>query len=102
MLWNYAYLNTGLTLVYNGERYHSKNGLHDLLTESLESDPNYPIIHFKEEDIEIAFSHTNQYGEEYFSFVNGQHTTLGGTHEAAFKQAIVETLRGFFKKDFHV
>ncbi len=102
LLWNYAYLNTGLTLVFNGERYHSKNGLHDLLTENLESDPNYPIIHFKEEDIEIAFTHTNQYGEEYFSFVNGQHTTLGGTHEAGFKQALVETLRGFFKKDFHV
>lgn len=102
LLWNYAYLNTGLTLVFNGERYHSKNGLHDLLSESLESDPNYPIIHFKEEDIEIAFTHTSQYGEEYFSFVNGQHTTLGGTHEAAFKQALVETLRGFFKKDYHV
>ena len=102
LLWNYAYLNTGLTLVFNGERYHSKNGLFDLLNENLESDPTYPIIHFKEEDIEIAFTHTNQYGEEYFSFVNGQHTTLGGTHEAAFKQAIVETLRGFFKKDYHV
>jgi topoisomerase-4 subunit B len=102
LLWNYAYLNTGLTLVFNGERYHSKNGLFDLLTENLESEPNYPIIHFKEEDIEIAFTHTSQYGEDYFSFVNGQYTTLGGTHEAAFKQALVETLRGFFKKDFHV
>ena len=102
LLWNYAYLNTGLTLVFNGERYHSKNGLFDLLTENLESDPNYPIINFKEDDIEIAFTHTNQYGEEYFSFVNGQHTTLGGTHEIAFKQAIVETLRSFFKKDYHV
>ena len=102
LLWNYAYLNTGLTLVFNGERYYSKNGLHDLLTENVESDPNYPIIHFKEEDIEFAFTHTNQYGEEYFSFVNGQHTTLGGTHEIAFKQALVETLRGFYKKDFHV
>ncbi len=102
LLWNYAYLNTGLTLVFNGERYHSKNGLFDLLSENLESDSNYPIIHFKEDDIEIAFTHTNQYGEEYFSFVNGQRTTLGGTHEIAFKQAIVETLRGFFKKDYHV
>lgn len=102
LLWNYAYLNTGLTLVFNGERYHSKNGLFDLLTENLESEPNYPIIHFKEEDIEIAFTHTNQYGEDYFSFVNGQYTTLGGTHEAAYKQALVETLRGFFKKDYHV
>lgn len=102
LIWNYAYLNTGLTLVYNGERYNSKNGLEDLLTENLESEPNYPIIHFKEEDIEIAFTHTHQYGEDYFSFVNGQHTTLGGTHEACFKQALVETLRGFFKKDYHV
>jgi topoisomerase-4 subunit B len=102
LLWNYAYLNTGLTLVFNGERYHSKNGLFDMLTENLESEPNYPIIHFKEEDIEIAFTHTNQYGEDYFSFVNGQYTTLGGTHEAAYKQALVETLRGFFKKDYHV
>lgn len=102
LLWNYAYLNTGLTLVFNGERYHSKNGLFDLLTENLESEPNYPIIHFKEEDIEIAFTHTNQYGEDYFSFVNGQYTTLGGTHEAAYKQALVETIRGFFKKDYHV
>ncbi len=102
LLWNYAYLNTGLTLTLNGERYYSKNGLFDLLTENLESEPNYPIIHFKSDDIEIAFTHTNQYGEEYFSFVNGQHTTLGGTHEIYFKQAIVETLRGFFKKDYHV
>jgi topoisomerase-4 subunit B len=102
LLWNYAYLNTGLTLVFNGERYHSKNGLFDLLTENLESEPNYPIIHFKEEDIEIAFTHTNQYGEDYFSFVNGQYTALGGTHEAAYKQALVETIRGFFKKDYHV
>ena len=102
LLWNYAYLNTGLTLVFNGERYHSKNGLFDLLTENLESEPNYSIIHFKEEDIEIAFTHTSQYGEDYFSFVNGQYTTLGGTHEAAFKQALVETIRGFFKKDYHV
>ncbi len=102
LIWNYAYLNTGLVLVFNGERYFSKNGLHDLLTESLESEPAYPIIQFKEEDIEIAFTHTNQYGEEYFSFVNGQHTTLGGTHEAAFKQAIVETIRGHLKKDYHV
>ena len=102
LLWNYAYLNTGLTLTLNGERYYSKNGLFDLLTENLESEPNYPIIHFKTEDIEIAFTHTNQYGEEYFSFVNGQHTTLGGTHETIFKQAVVETLRGFFKKDYHV
>ncbi|MDA0347096.1 MAG: DNA topoisomerase IV subunit B [Verrucomicrobia bacterium] len=102
LLWNYAYLNTGLTLVFNGERYNSKNGLFDLLTENLEAEANYPIIHFKEEDIEIAFTHTSQYGEDYFSFVNGQYTTLGGTHEAAFKQALVDTIRGFFKKDYHV
>jgi len=102
LIWNYAYLNTGLTLVFNGERYFSKNGLLDLVNENLESDPLYPVIHFKSDDIEVAFTHTHQYGEEYFSFVNGQHTTLGGTHEQAFKQAFVETVRGHFKKDFHV
>lgn len=98
MVWNYAYLNAGLTLKINGKRYKSKNGLFDLLTENLNTEPLYPIIHLKDRDIEVAFTHGNQYGEEYYSFVNGQHTTQGGTHQGAFREAIVKTIREFYKK----
>lgn len=100
MIWNYAFLNKGLTLVFNGEKYTSQNGLADLLAENISEEPIYPAIHLSGEDIEIAFTHTNQYGEEYYSFVNGQHTTQGGTHQAAFREAIVKTVRDFYKKDF--
>jgi topoisomerase IV subunit B len=100
MLWNYAYLNTGLTLVFNGEEFASKNGLLDLLTENLNCEPLYPIIHLRGHDIEVAITHGEQYGEEYYSFVNGQHTTQGGTHLGAFREAIVKTLRDFYKKNF--
>lgn len=100
MLWNYAYLNTGLTLVFNGEEFASKNGLLDLLTENLNCEPLYPIVHLKGDDIEIALTHGDQYGEEYYSFVNGQHTTQGGTHLAAFREAVVKTVRDFYKKNF--
>ena len=100
MMKNYTFLNAGLTIEFNGERFHSKNGLLDLLTENLDSDPLYPIIHLKGEDIEMALTHGNQYGEDYYSFVNGQHTTQGGTHLLAFREAIVKTIRDFYKKDF--
>lgn len=99
MLRNYAYLNTGLTLVYNGRKFTSKNGLLDLLTDNMTVEPLYPIIHLKGEDIEIALTHTNQSGEEYFSFVNGQHTKQGGTHQAAFREAIGRTIKEFFNKN---
>lgn len=101
LIWNYVYLNTGLTIVFNGEKFHSENGLADLL--GRKADPEtlrYPIIHFRGEDIEVAFSHGNQYGEEYYSFVNGQHTTQGGTHLSAFREAVARTIRDFYKKDF--
>ena len=88
MLRNYAYLNTGLSINFNGKRILSRNGLLDLLNENMTSDPLYPIIHLKGEDIEIAFTHSDQYGEEYYSFVNGQHTTQGGTHQSAFRSAL--------------
>jgi len=102
MLRNYAYLNTGLTLALNGKKFKSKNGLLDLLTENLEGNekPIYPIIHLADTDIEIAFTHTEQSGEEYYSFVNGQHTTMGGNHLAAFREAIVTTVRTHFKKQY--
>ncbi len=100
MLRNYTYLNTGLTIVYNGQKFMSKNGLHDLLQENMSGEGLYPIIHLKNGDIEVAITHGNQYGEEYFSFVNGQHTTQGGTHQVAFKEALVKTIRDFYKKDF--
>ena len=99
MMRNYAYLNTGLTLLYNGRKYTSKNGLLDLLTEDMSADPLYPIIHLKGEDIEIALTHTHQSGEEYYSFVNGQHTIQGGTHQAAFREAIARTIKEFFNKN---
>lgn len=101
LLWNYAYLNAGLTINFNGRKFHSKNGLLDLLENKTNPDSiRYPIIHLKGEDIEIAMTHGNQYGEEYYSFVNGQNTTQGGTHLAAFREAISKTVREFFKKDF--
>ena len=100
MLRNYAYLNTGLTLNFNGKKFRSKNGLLDLLNENLEKEPAYPIIHVSDRDIEVAFTHTDQNGEEYYSFVNGQHTTMGGTHLAAFREAIVTTIRNYYKKQF--
>ncbi len=100
MLWNYAFLNRGLTLTLNGKPFKSEHGLKDLLTKELSGEPLYPIIHLEGEDIEVAFTHGNHYGEEYWSFVNGQHTTMGGTHLAAFREALVDTLRNHFKKDF--
>ncbi len=102
MLWNFAFLNNGLTILFNGEKFQAKNGLKDLLVREINGNPLvYPIIHFEEKDLEIAFTHvTNQYGEEYYSFVNGQHTTQGGTHLASFREAIVKTIREFYKKDF--
>jgi topoisomerase-4 subunit B len=100
MLWNYAYLNTGLSIIFNGQTYKSERGLYDLLEQNLSGEPLYPIIHLKGEDIEIALTHGNQYGEEYYSFVNGQHTTQGGTHQGALREAVVKVLREFYKKDF--
>ena len=100
MLRNYTYLNTGLAIMYNGRRILSRNGLKDLLNNTMTNDGIYPIIHLKGEDIEIAFTHTNQYGEEYHSFVNGQHTTQGGTHQSAFKEHIAKTIKEFTQKNF--
>ena len=100
MLRNYTYLNTGLAIMYNGRRILSRNGLKDLLNDTMTTDGIYPIIHLKGEDIEIAFTHTNQYGEEYHSFVNGQHTTQGGTHQSAFKEHIAKTIKEFSQKNY--
>ena len=100
MLRNYTYLNTGLTIMYNGRRIISRHGLKDLLTDDMTNDGLYDIVHMKGEDIEIAFTHTNQYGEEYHSFVNGQHTTQGGTHQSAFKEHIAKTIKEFFNKNY--
>ena len=100
MLRYYTYLNKGLTIRYNGKRFRSKDGLKDLLNENLSEDTLYPIIHIEGHDIEVAFTHVEQYGEDYFSFVNGQHTTQGGTHQAAFREALVKTIREFTKKNF--
>ncbi len=100
MLRNYTYLNTGLAIMYNGRRILSRNGLKDLLSDNMTTDPMYPIVHMKGEDIEIAFTHSNQYGEEYYSFVNGQHTTQGGTHQSAFKEHIAKTIKEFYNKNF--
>ncbi len=100
-IWNYAYLNAKLALYFNGQKFYSENGLLDLLQNKTDADSlRYPIIHLKGEDIEIALTHGNSYGEEYYSFVNGQYTTQGGTHLAAFREAVVKTVREFFKKDF--
>ncbi|HKL30999.1 MAG TPA: DNA topoisomerase IV subunit B [Tangfeifania sp.] len=100
MVKNYTYLNAGLTIEFNGERFFSRNGLRDLLDENIDEDPLYPVIHLKGQDIEIAITHGNRYGENYFSFVNGQHTTQGGTHLQAFREVYVKTIRDFYKKDF--
>ncbi|MBW3468057.1 DNA topoisomerase IV subunit B [Arthrospiribacter ruber] len=100
-IWNYAFLNSGLTINFNGKKYFSERGLYDLLWRKVDEDTiRYPIIHLKGNDIEMALTHSNQYGEEYYSFVNGQYTTQGGTHLAAFREAIVKTVREFFKKDY--
>ena len=99
MLRNYTYLNTGLAIIYNGQRILSRNGLVDLLNDNMTATGLYPIIHLKDEDIEIAFTHTGQYGEEYYSFVNGQHTTQGGTHQSAFKEHIARTIKEYFNKN---
>lgn len=100
MMKNYSFLNTGLTIVYNGRRIHSRNGLVDLLRENMTNDPLYPIMHFTGTDIEAVITHANQYGEEYYSFVNGQHTTQGGTHLSAFREAVSRTIKEFYGKNF--
>lgn len=100
LIQNYVFLNSGLTIKLNGEKYYSENGLRDLLDQNMSSEGLYPIIHLKGEDIEIAITHGNQYGEEYYSFVNGQHTTQGGSHLSAFRESYVKTIRDFYKKDF--
>lgn len=101
LMWNYAFLNAGLTINYNGRKFYSKDGLLDLLKQKVDAEElRYPIIHLKGNDIEIALTHGNQYGEEYYSFVNGQNTTQGGTHLAAFREGIVKGVREFYKKDF--
>jgi len=100
MMWNYAYLNRGLTLTFNGKVFKSEAGLRDLLAKKLTGETLYPIIHLEGEDIEVAMTHGAHYGEEYYSFVNGQHTTMGGTHLAAFREAVVATIRNFYKKEY--
>ena len=101
MLWNYAYLNSGLTLIFNGKKHKAKEGLKELLEKNLSEEPLYPVAHLIGKDIEVAITHSaSQYGEEYYSFVNGQHTTQGGTHQAAFREAVVKTVRDHFKKTF--
>ena len=100
LLWNYCYLNTGLTIIFNGQKFFSENGLKDLLSTNLSEEPLYPIIHLRGDDIEVAITHTNSYGEDYYSFVNGQYTTQGGTHQGAFREAYVKVIRDFFGKDY--
>ncbi len=101
MLWNYVFLNKGLTINFNGTKIHAENGLHDLLSRNIDTPMCYPIIHLQDEDLEFAFTHSaTQYSEEYFSFVNGQHTTQGGTHQNAFREALTKTIREFYKRDF--
>ncbi len=101
LMWNYAFLNAGLTINFNGKKFFSKDGLLDLLRQKSDAeDLRYPIIHFKGNDIEVAITHGSQYGEEYYSFVNGQNTTQGGTHLAAFREGVVKGVRDFYKKDF--
>ncbi|MCH5327575.1 MAG: type IIA DNA topoisomerase subunit B [Coprobacter sp.] len=100
LLKNYVYLNSGLTIIFNGKKFHSRNGLVDLLNEKMTADPLYPVIHLKGEDIEVVITHNNQYGEEYYSFVNGQHTTQGGTHLTAFREAASRTIKEFYNKNF--
>ena len=101
MMWNYCYLNPGLTIVFNGEKFYSENGLFDLLEQRIDAEILYPIVHLRAEDIEVAITHCkNQYSEQYYSFVNGQHTVQGGTHQGAFRQALVKTIRDFFGKNY--
>ncbi|BEG99928.1 DNA topoisomerase (ATP-hydrolyzing) [Bacteroides sedimenti] len=100
LLKNYVFLNSGLSIIFNGKKFNSKNGLVDLLNEYMTTDPLYPIIHLKGEDIELVLTHTDQYGEEYYSFVNGQHTTQGGTHLAAFREAVARTIKEYYPKNF--
>jgi len=100
LLKNYVFLNTGLTILYNGKRFYSKNGLVDLLNENMTSEALYPIIHLKDDDIEVVITHTNQYGEEYYSFVNGQHTTQGGTHQSAFRETVSRVIKEYYNKNF--
>jgi topoisomerase-4 subunit B len=100
MVWNYCYLNRGLAIYYNGERFQSKDGLKDLLENNMDGDPLYPIIHLEGEDIEVAFTHGKTYGEDYYSFVNGQHTTQGGTHQSAFRESVAKVIRDFYNKNY--
>ena len=100
MMWNYCYLNRGLTVKMNGERFFSKNGLKDLLENNMDGDPLYPIIHLEGDDIEVAFTHGKTYGEDYYSFVNGQHTTQGGTHQSAYRESIAKVIKDFYGKNY--
>lgn len=100
MIWNYCYLNRGLAIYFNGEKYQSKDGLKDLLENNMDGDPLYPIIHIEDEDIEVAFTHGKTYGEDYYSFVNGQHTTQGGTHQSAFRESVAKIIRDFYNKNY--
>jgi topoisomerase-4 subunit B len=100
MMWNYCYLNRNLSMIYNGEKFISKDGLKDLLEDNMDGDPLYPIIHLEGEDIEVAFTHGKTYGEDYYSFVNGQHTTQGGTHQSAFRESVAKVIRDFYNKNY--
>jgi topoisomerase-4 subunit B len=100
MMWNYCYLNRGLAIYFNGQKYQSKDGLKDLLENNMDGDPLYPIIHLEGDDIEIAFTHGKTYGEDYYSFVNGQHTTQGGTHQSAFRESVAKVIRDFYNKNY--
>ena len=100
MIWNYCYLNRGLSIYLNGQRFQSKEGLKDLLTNNMDGDSLFPIIHLEGNDIEVAFTYGKTYGEDYYSFVNGQHTTHGGTHQSAFREAIAKTIREFYGKNY--
>ena len=101
MLWNYCYLNPGLTILFNGQKLYSEKGLYDLLEKNIDTDILYPIIHLHGDDIEVAITHCkNEYSEQYYSFVNGQHTVQGGTHQGAFRQALVKTIRDFYGKNY--
>ena len=100
MIWNYCYLNRGLTIKFNGERFISKDGLKDLLEDNMDGDPLYPIIHLEGDDIEVVFTHGKTYGEDYYSFVNGQHTTQGGTHQSAFRESVAKVIRDFYGKNY--
>ncbi|MBM3163841.1 MAG: type IIA DNA topoisomerase subunit B [Bacteroidetes bacterium] len=100
MMWNYCYLNRGLSIYFNGEKFQSKDGLKDLLENNMDGDPLYPIVHLEDEDIEVAFTHGRTYGEDYYSFVNGQHTTQGGTHQSAFRESVAKVIRDFYNKNY--